>query len=327
VRAYDHEVQAATHQKPFAGAASDGPSDAGVIWLYPHGGERENGVAIGCGMAPRLSLIDPYLMAQYAVDEAVRNVVVSGGDPDMCCLLDNFCWPDPVESAKNPDGAHKLGQLVRACQGLYDICKAYGTPLVSGKDSMKNDFRGKDKRGKEINISILPTLMVTAMAKVPMGSTVGSHFKTAGDVIYLLGGDGAGLSGSEFSCHFETSESPLAIDLDKNLNLYRKLHEALKNNLISSVHDISEGGLLVAVAESMIGGRVGAALSIKVDNDLLFNETAGRILVSVSPAHSAAFEKTFDVKPIGKVTTDNQLAIGKENIALDDLVDAWKKGF
>ena len=326
VRAYDHEVQAATHQKPFTGIAADGPSDAGVIWLYPHGGQRENGVAIGCGMAPRLSLIDPYLMAQYAVDEAIRNVVVSGGDPDMCCLLDNFCWPDPVVSAKNPDGAYKLGQLVRACQGLYDICKVYGTPLVSGKDSMKNDFRGKDKRGQDINISILPTLMVTAMAKVPMGSTIGSSFKTANDLIYLLGGNGQGLAGSEFSCHFEAEGAP-TIDLQNNLSLYRKFHQALKQGLIASAHDVSEGGLLVAVTESMIGGRTGAALSIKADNDLLFNETAGRILVSVSPANSVAFEKTFNVKPIGKVTADNQLAIEKEIIPLNDLVDAWKKGF
>ncbi len=329
VRAYDHEVQAATHQKPFTGVAADGPGDAGVIWLYPHGGAKENGVAIGCGLAPRLSLLDPYLMAQYAVDEAVRNVVVSGGDPDMCCLLDNFCWPDPVVSAKNPEGAYKLGQLVRACQGLYDICKAYGTPLVSGKDSMKNDFRGKDKRGQEIAISVLPTLMVTAMAKAPMGCSVGSSFKTAGDLIYLLGGNGQGLAGSEFSCHFETTENAPTIDLEKNLALYRKLHQALKQGLILSAHDISEGGLLTAVAESMIGGRTGAALSLEnTNNDALFNEAAGRLLVSVSPANSVVFEKTFGVTPIGKVTADDQLAIdGVETIALNALVTAWKKGF
>lgn len=327
VRAYDHEVQAATHQKPFTGIAADGPADAGVIWLYPHGGQKENGVAIGCGLAPRLSLVDPYLMAQYAVDEAVRNVVVSGGDPDMCCLLDNFCWPDPVVSAKNPDGAYKLGQLVRACQGLYDSCKAYGTPLVSGKDSMKNDFRGKDKRGHDINISILPTLMVTAMAKVPMGATVGSSFKSVGDVIYLLGDAGHGLAGSEFASHFEAENAAPSMDLQKNLTLYRQLHQALKQGFIASAHDISEGGLLVAIAESMIGGRTGAALSIEGDNNLLFNEAAGRILVSISPAHSAAFEKMFNVKPIGKVTADEQLSIGKETIPLKTLVDAWKKGF
>lgn len=329
VRAYDHEVQAATHQKPFVGVAADGPGDAGVIWLYPHGGSKENGVAIGCGLAPRLSLVDTCLMAQYAVDEAVRNVVVSGGDPDMCCLLDNFCWPDPVASAKNPDGAYKLGQLVRACQGLYDICKAYGTPLVSGKDSMKNDFRGKDKRRQDIVISVLPTLMVTAMAKAPMGCSVGSNFKAAGDLIYLLGGNGHGLAGSEFSCHFEVTDDAPSIDLKKNLALYRTFHQALKQGLIASAHDISEGGLLTAIAESMIGGRAGAALSLEnASNDVFFNEAAGRILVSVSSAHVAAFEKIFATAPIGKVTSDDKLVIDKTDaIPLSALVEAWKKGF
>jgi phosphoribosylformylglycinamidine (FGAM) synthase-like enzyme len=142
-----------------------------------------------------------------------------------------------------------------------------------------------------------------------------------------LGGSGQSLSGSEFSCHFETTESPLTINLKENLVLYRKLHQALQQGLIASAHDISEGGLLVAIAESMIGGRVGASLSIKADNETLFNETAGRILVSVSSAHSAAFENTFDVRPIGKVTSDNQLSIEKENIPLDVLIDAWKRGF
>src|SRR5690606_21286423 len=142
---------------------------------------------IGCGMAPRLSLHDPYQMALYAVDEALRNVVAGGGGPDLCCLLGNFCWPDPVAAAKNPDGAYKHGQLVRCCEGLYDACVTYGAPLVSGKDSMKNDFRGKDGRGTHIDISILPTLLVAATAKGGTGLAMGSDFKKAGDIIYLLG--------------------------------------------------------------------------------------------------------------------------------------------
>ncbi len=330
VRAYDHEVQAATHQKPFAGIEADGPADAGVIWLYPHGGDPANGIAVGCGLAPRLSLVDPFLMAQYAVDEAVRNVVVSGGDPDMCCLLDNFCWPDPVVSAKNPDGAYKMGQLVRACHGLYEICKAYGAPLVSGKDSMKNDFRGKDKRGQDIAISVLPTLMVTAMAKVPMGSSVGSAFKAAGDLIFLLGEHEAqGLAASEFSCHFDVTSGAPPIDLEKNISLYRKFHEALKQGLVQSAHDVSEGGLLTAVVESMIGGRTGVELCVEnADHDVLFNEAPGRILVSVSPAAVSAFKKIFDVNLIGTVTDEGRLMIcAAETISLDDLVTAWKKGF
>jgi phosphoribosylformylglycinamidine synthase len=334
VRAYDHEVQAATHQKPFSGVKADAPADSGVIWLYPHGGDAENGVAIGCGLAPRLSVFDTYLMAQYAVDEAVRNVVVSGGDPDKLCLLDNFCWPDPVVSAKNPDGAYKMGQLVRACEGLYDICKAYGAPLVSGKDSMKNDFRGKDKRGVAIDISVLPTLMVTAMAQAPMGIAVGSDFKNDGDFIYLIGDVSAfGLAASEFSCHFKTDDTVPPINLAKNIEIYRKLHGAMKDRLVQSAHDVSEGGLFTAIAESMIGGRLGADITIPQENlwDRSFNEAAGRILVSVSPAAQTDFEALFTAEQIlwmGTVGNTPALIINnEESIPLEALVTAWKKGF
>ncbi len=333
VRAYDHEVQASTHVKPFTGAASDGPSDAGVIWLKPHGGQSGNGVAVSCGMAPRMSLCDPYRMAQFAVDEAVRNAVVAGGDPDKICLLDNFCWPDPVVSAKNPNGAYKLGQLVRTSQGLYDICKAYGAPLVSGKDSMKNDFRGKDKRGVDINVSCLPTLMVTAMAQVPVAATVGSSFRAAGDLIYLVGLKGAlGLAGSEFATLFDAPDDRgPAINPERNIALYRKLHQSLKMGHIRSAHDVSEGGLLVAVAESMIGGRLGASLYIADAHDVLFNEAPGRIIVSVSPDKKAAFEQGFkgqECHLIGHVGGDEKLSLaGQGDILLSDIISAWKKGF
>lgn len=326
VRAYDHEVQAATHLKPFAGASNDGPSDSGVIWLGPHGGAEKNGAAIGCGMAPRLSPHDPYLMAQYAVDEAVRNVVASGGDPDMLCLLDNFCWPDPVESKKNPDGAYKMGQLVRTCQGLYDICKAYGAPLVSGKDSMKNDFRGKDKRGEQINISILPTLMVTAMARVTMGTTPGTAFRVAGDLIYMLGSEGRGLAGSEYASHFGGEGLP-AIDMQANLALYRAIYKALQEGLFQSLHDISEGGLLVALAESAVGGRLGATLDLSSSPEALFSEAAGRFVASVSPDKKAAFEKAFPAATALGTVGGDVFAVAGEAIPLQSLVTAWKKGF
>ncbi len=317
VRAYDHEVQAATHIKPFA--------DGGVIWLKPHGGSKDNGVAIGCGLAPRLSLHDPYLMAQCAVDEAVRNVVAAGGDPDMCCLLDNFCWPDPVQSAKNPEGTYRLGQLVRACQGLYDICLAYGMPLVSGKDSMKNDFKGKDKGGRDIAFGVLPTLLATAMACVKIGTAPTSYFCAAGDLIYLLGTNSKGLGGSEYAHIYNVpSESP-TIDLAGNIALYRKIRGALP--LFSSLHDVSEGGLLVALAESMIAGHAGAKLSVPLDATTAFNEAPGRFVASVPAAKKGSFEKIFDAQPIGVVTADAQLLFNDMAIPLESLSFAWKKGF
>jgi len=330
VRAYDHEVQAATETKPFCGKEADGPGDAGVIWLHPHGGAENATAVIGCGLAPRVSLHDPYQMALYAVDEALRNIVAGGGNPDMCCLLDNFCWPDPVLSSKNPQGDIKLGQLVRSCEGLYDICRAYGTPPVSGKDSMKNDFRGKDGRGEPIDISVLPTLLVTALARGETGLSVGSDFKSAGDLIYLLGREGEGFAASEYARIFDVREDTLPPCLPaENIALYRCLHVALKNHLLQSIHDISDGGLLVALAESMIGGRMGAEVDVAGD-DALFNEAPGRFIVSVAPARQTDFERHMHghaLRLIGKTTKTPALSLPQETVSLSDIVTAWKKGF
>ena len=330
VRAYDHEVQAATHVKPFGGIHADGPNDAGAIWLYPHGGARKSTAVVGCGMAPRVSPHDPYLMAQYAVDEAVRNVVAAGGDPDMLCLLDNFCWPDPVQSAKNPDGDYKMGQLVRTCEGLYDICRAYGAPLVSGKDSMKNDFRGLDKSGHAVTISVLPTLMVTAMARGTAGIACGSDFKSAGDVIYVIGAPGASFCASEYAAQFNVdSGAPLPLDMPAAMAGYRNIHAALQSGLLQSLHDVSDGGILCAIAESMIGGRMGADLD-GMDARTAFGEAPARFIASVAPDNIQAFELAMDGTPctrLGTVTNDAILACGDERTELPNLVSAWQKGF
>ena len=330
VRAYDHEVQAATETKPFCGKNADGPADAGVIWLKPHGGAENATAVIGCGMAPRISRHDPYLMALYAVDEALRNIVAAGGNPDMCCLLDNFCWPDPVKSTKNPMGDIKLGQLVRTCEGLYDVCRTYGTPLVSGKDSMKNDFRGKDARGEHIDISILPTLLVTGMARGETGLSIGSDFKSAGDLIYLVGEAGSGFAGSEFARLFDVAEDTLPVcHPDKNIALYRRLHHALKEHMLQSIHDLSDGGLLVAVAESMIGGRLGATIDVAGD-DALFGEAPGRFIISVKEADQKSLEtlmRGHSLQLIGKTMTDPALDLPRETVPLDQIITAWKKGF
>lgn len=331
VRVYDHEVQAATHQKPFIGKDSDAPADGGVLSLAPHGGENKNAIAIACGMAPRLSMKDPYLMAQCAVDEAMRNIVASGGDPDACCLLDNFCWPDPVLSATNPDGDEKLGQLVLACKGLFDICKAYGTPLVSGKDSMKNDYRGKNKKGDPLTISILPTLMITAMAKSKIGLAIGSDLKKAGDLIYLVGSAAdTAMYGSEYAEFFETNDIAPKIDLEKNISLYRSVHLALKENILRSIHDVSDGGLLTALAEKMIGGKRGVTFQAPLDHTFLFNEAPGRFVVSIAPQHKNRFEELLKERKflfLGTATDDPSLETAAEKIALQDILGHWKKGF
>ena len=117
IRQYDHEVQGGTVVKPLVGHSNDGPSDAAVLRPILNSYE---GVVVSNGICPRYSDIDTYAMVACAVDEAVRNNVAVGGNPDRIAGLDNFCWPDPVQSEKTPDGEYKLAQLVRANLALYD---------------------------------------------------------------------------------------------------------------------------------------------------------------------------------------------------------------
>ena len=131
-----------------------------------------------------------------------------GADPDKISLVDNFCWPDPIESVKNPDGGHKLAQLVRACEALYDMSCAYGMPYISGKDSMKNDFTGKLPSGEEVKISVPPTLLITSLGYLPnINKVVTSDFKREGDAIFLVGElRGGGLKYSEWDRYFYRSK-------------------------------------------------------------------------------------------------------------------------
>jgi phosphoribosylformylglycinamidine (FGAM) synthase-like enzyme len=354
VSSYDQEVQGATHLKPYTGKTGEGPSDSAVLWLYPHGGSEDSGIVVGGGFAPRISLKDPYLMAYYAVDEAVRNVVASGGDPRVCCLLDNFCWPDPVSSSQNPHGSYHLGQLVRACQGLFDICKQYRLPLVSGKDSMKNDFRGKNPQGQSLYIRVLPTLWITAITRVSLEHTLSTDFKSAGALLYLLGESIPssstplyGLAGSELLEWYDLGRTPLALSESTTLPApkweahpmrYERYYQACQKDLLLSGHDLSEGGFLVALVESMIGGDLGACVELPSSLSsftllsFLFNETPGRFLVSVAPEQQEAFESHFQGEAffqVGRVSCEPSLVLKqggriREEKRLSLLRQAWK---
>ncbi len=342
VRRYDHEVQGATHVRPFSGKNQKGPNDSGVIWLYPHGGKKDSAFSLGVGMNPRLSSIDPYLMAQYAVDEALRNCVSTGGDPETCCLLDNFCWPDPIFTEKNPEGKQKLAALVRCSEGLRDTCLSYFLPLVSGKDSMKNDFKGKNKKGDPLSISILPTLLVTAMSKVTMGKTCQSQFKNEGDLIYLINPSiSPSLLGSEWGEIFELENSSSQflkeIDLDKNFQIYKKIHQAISQGVLSSCHDVSDGGPLCTLVESMIGNSCGADIHLgnNATWETCFNEMAGQFIISVSKKNLKDFQKIFkdDEYTLWGETNHSELLSlnygtnGHLVIPIQKLTQAWTGAF
>ncbi len=332
IRQYDHEVQGSSVIKPLCGKNSSGPSDAGVVApLF----DRKEGLVSSNGICPRYVDLDAYQMAANAVDEALRNYIAVGGSLERICSLDNFCWSDPINTPENPEGAHRLAQLVLACQGLYDACIAYGMPLISGKDSMKNDY----KHGKW-KISIPPTLLVTAIGKINNVSlAVTSDFKSNGDLIYIIGETKNELGGSEYySMKGLLGANVPKVNFKKNFAIYKKLSSAISKGLVASCHDCSDGGIGVAIAECCIGGNIGAAIDFGKYSrlpglQLLFSESSGRFIVSVKKKKEKSFRakmRGIKLQKIGTVSKSGALSIDikKQNILKLEvclLEKAWKK--
>ena len=256
IRRYDHEVQGGTVGKPFVGASADGPSDGGIV--RPRA-DSSRGLTVTHGVCPRYGDWDTYRMAVCAVDEAFRAHIGLGGDPGRAWALDNFCWPDPVENEKTPDGAFKLASLVRAARGLADACLSYRLPIISGKDSMKNDARSKER-----TISVRPTLLVSLLGIVEnVAASLSSDFASAGDAVYLLGRNRGELGGSSWDRLFVAPWEPSPLpDLGESLELYHAFASCVEHGLVTSAHDLSDGGLAAALAESALGGRIGVNIDL-----------------------------------------------------------------
>jgi phosphoribosylformylglycinamidine synthase len=333
VRRYDHEVQGGTVVKPFAGPDQLGPMDAAVVSPLPvhRRGGTVSGAALAVGVNPAHGLIDPYRMAWAAVDEAVRNVVAVGADPTRISILDNFSWGNP----RLPD---RLGSLVRCTQGCHDAAVAYGTPFISGKDSLNNEYTGADGRKH----TIPGTLVISALGIVPdVTRTVSSDLKRAGNAIYLVGVTGNHLGGSALAQNAGDLGGEAPAPVPDATTVYGSLHRAMQMGLVSACHDVSEGGIAVAAAEMAIGGNRGVAIDLTtvpaasplVDATLAFSESLGRLIVEVSPGNQPAFEAEFAAQPcerVGVVLADDIVRLdgrdGTPFIAapLVALRDAWR---
>ncbi|HBG74977.1 MAG TPA: phosphoribosylformylglycinamidine synthase [Anaerolineae bacterium] len=324
IRLYDHEIQGGTVVKPLAGILNDGPSDAAV--LKPIGTRGKRGIVLSNGINPEYGKVNAYRMAWAVVDEAVRNAICVGADPGRIAVLDNFCWGDP----KRPE---TMGTLIEAARGCHDAAIHYGTPYISGKDSLNNEYLGADGQRH----AIPPTLLISALGQIEaVSQAITMDLKKAGNFIYLAGDFQPTFGGSHFSMvtHHTSSEdvpapSPVAPQV------YRSFHQAIQAGWVKSAHDLSEGGLAVAAAEMCIGGRLGLHLDLCIvphrSARTLFGETNGCLLAEVAPEDTAAFEKAFENKPIlrvGSVTSDPVLVMCMNNetqlsLPVADLVTAW----
>lgn len=334
-RQYDHEVKGLSVLKPYTGKMRDVAADASVFMAEPLGRE---GIVLSSGLLPRYSDIDTYHMMASTIDLAVRRSVAIGANPDHIAGLDNFCWPDPVQSEKTPDGEYKMAQLVRANQALYDYTKAFLVPCISGKDSMKNDStRGGRK------ISIPPTVLFSTIAKIDdIAHAVSADAKFAGDCVYAVGLTKKELGGSEYFAMLGDAHGNDVpkVDAEKAVKLYHAVADMIKADIPSSVGTPALGGLAVALAKCAMGGRLGMDIDLaKIpaeaglsDAEILFSESNSRFIVTCKPEKAAELEKAlagFDVAKIGTVTADSVLklngASGTIAIELDQMVESYKK--
>ncbi len=322
VRTYDHEVKGNTALKPLQGKYS-GPNDAAVLKPLDNSWK---GLAISCGMNPNYGKIDAYWMAASAIDEAVRNNLAVGGR--RIALLDNFTWG-------NPEKPERLGSLVRACEACYDVARTFGTPFISGKDSLYNE----SPLGP-----VTPTLLISAVGIVPdIRLTVSMDLKVPGNLLYILGDTCPELGGSEYyKLKGFLGKSVPKLCATKARKTYYNLTKAIGKGTIKSCHDLSEGGLAVAAAEMAFAGGYGLALDLRkmpkklvARNDfLLFSESNSRFLMEVAEQDRLLFEylmRNEACAQLGKLTRDKKLLIngldGKVVVDADlaELRHSWKK--
>ncbi len=339
IRQYDHEVQGKSIIKPLMGKGGKAPQDAAVLRFDF---DSYAGIAVSNGIMPQFGDLDPYEMSCGAFDEGIRQIISVGGrlpnlaagDGIFWSVNDNFCVPDSAyHPVRNPDGKNKLGKLVLMAEGLYDMATYFDIPLTSGKDSMKNDFKAEG-----VKISIPPTILYSMTAKInDVRKVITAEFKAAGDLIYQIGEtyDEMALTVYHRENGIEGGNIPV-VRKQKAKELYTLMTRAHELDLIVSSHDLSDGGLVVAVTEALFGTGLGAKIKLDAlkgltDTVCLFSETHSRFLVSIERKDKAMLEKLFAGRafPLGEVTAEAELKItsGKRMLIhqkIEKLENSWQ---
>jgi phosphoribosylformylglycinamidine synthase len=327
IHQYDHEVGGRTILKPFCGYEGKGVSDGIVLKPFY---DSFKGIVIGCGINPFYGEIDPYYMAGLCIEECIRNIVSCGGDPERIAILDNFCWG-------NINDEKELGKLIRCVEGCSDFALKYKVPFISGKDSLNNYFRTKDG---DI-ISIPGTLLISGIGIIDdVRKITSTDFKKEGNIIFILGKTFNELGGSQFY-RIKNIKGGIVPKPrpEKALSLMKKLHSGIKNGIIKSCHDCSDGGLITTICEMMTGGNLGCKINfsdvlseVEEIEVILFSESSGRFVVEIEKEKVNEFEELFkdeEYSKIGEVIEDRKIT-GLWNdkkifeITLYEIEKAWR---
>jgi len=302
---YDYMVRTSTVVAP--------GSDAAVVRI--RGTKKALAMTTDCNA--RYLYLDPETGGKIAVAEAARNIVCSGGEP--LAITDNLNFG-------NPEKPEIFWQIEKAADGISEACVALNSPVIGGNVSLYNETNGT---------AIYPTPVIGMVGLIKDTQHITTQsFKSAGDLIYVLGETKAEFGGSELQKMVEgsiTGQAP-AIDLEVEKAYQASVLEAIRAGVVESAHDLAEGGLAVAVAESLIGSNgLGAKVNIEIENATvaLFSESQSRFLLSIKPENKETFEKIVPATLLGEVTDSAVLTISQgEKILVNEQVDsleaAWR---
>jgi phosphoribosylformylglycinamidine synthase len=345
IQQYDHEVQGGSVVKPLVGAAGDGPSDAAAVRPRL---DSPRTLVIANGMAPRFGDYDTYHAATSAMDEAIRNCVATGADPSRIAVLDNFCWG-------YTDRPETLGALVRAAIACHDLSLAWQVPFISGKDSLNNEFSYQNADGQRETIRIPHTLLISALGQVSRDTQcVTMDLKRPGNVLFQVGATYRQFAGSHFAKVRGLAGGQVpTVEPARAWQIFQAVHRCMQAGWIAACHDLSEGGLAVAVSEMAFAGRYGAELNLQllpvsatdqvcdaaerdtipIDLVKLFSESNSRFVIEVAPTHEQEVARQFADLPLfrlGRVTGEPRLIVeGQQgrliDIDIETLRQRWRQ--
>jgi phosphoribosylformylglycinamidine synthase II len=301
---YDYQVRTNTVVTP--------GSDAAVVRVRG----TNKGLAMTTDCNSRYIYLDPETGGKIAVAEAARNIVCSGAEPLAITDCLNY---------GNPEKPEIFWQIEKSVDGMSDACRKLGTPVIGGNVSLYNERSGE---------AIYPTPTVGMVGLVhDLAHVTTQEFKQVGDLVYVIGETKAEFGGSELQKMVYGKifgQSP-SIDLEVEAKRQKQLLTAIQAGLVQSAHDVAEGGLAAALAESLMGATgLGADIAVTGEAVVaLFAETQSRFLVSVKREHQEAFEKTVEAYLIGEVTDTSKLVIQNEkeelvNLDVNEMRTAWK---
>ncbi|CAM3995227.1 phosphoribosylformylglycinamidine synthase subunit PurL [Mesobacillus zeae] len=301
---YDHMVRTNTVVAP--------GSDAAVIRIRG----TKKGLAMTTDCNSRYLYLDPETGGKIAVAEAARNIVCSGGEPLAVTDCLNF---------GNPEKPEIFWQLEKAADGMSGACRTLSTPVIGGNVSLYNETNGT---------AVYPTPVIGMVGLVhDLDHATTQQFKAAGDLIYMIGETKAEFGGSELQkiVHGSIFGKAPSIDLENETKCQKQILKVIQNGLVASAHDVSEGGVAVALAECLMDAE-GLGAEVELHGDVvaaLFSESQSRFILSVKAEHQKEFERMAEASLIGRVTAEPELNImvgGSKAVGLKvaELKKAWK---